>query len=165
LENLVKPDFGLIIWQLVVFGAVFMILRQFVWRPILGALKKREFEIEDALRAAEAARGEMEQIKMDNDYLLYEARLERDQMIKDAITVANKIKDDAKADTSKIADKLMADAKLAIENEKKAAMQQMKDLVASLSVEIAEKILREKLKDDKAQRELVDSYLKETKFN
>jgi len=165
LENLVKPDVGLIIWQLVVFGIVFIILRQFVWRPILGALKKREFEIEDALRAAEAARDEMEQIKMDNEYLLYEARIERDQMIKDAIIVANKIKDEAKADTSKIADKLISDARASIENEKKAAMQQVKDLVSSLSVEIAEKILREKLKDNKSQRELVDTYLKDTKFN
>lgn len=165
MENLVKPDVGLIIWQLVVFGIVFIILRQFVWRPILGALKKREFEIEDALRAAEAARDEMEQIKMDNEYLLYEARIERDQMIKDAIIVANKIKDEAKADTSKIADKLISDARASIENEKKAAMQQVKELVSSLSVEIAEKILREQLKDGKAQRELVDTYLKDSKFN
>ena len=152
MDNLVNPDLGLIIWQL-------------VWRPILGALKKREFEIEDSLRAAEEARAEMEQIKMDNDYLLYEARIERDQMIKDAIVVANKIKDDAKAETSKISEKMIADAKNAIDTEKKAAMHQMKELVSSLSLEIAEKVLREKLSNDKAQKDLVNQYLNEAKFN
>jgi len=164
-ENLVNPAFGLIIWQLFVFLIVLIVLRKFVWTPILGALKKREFEIEDALRAAEAARDEMEQIKMDNEYLLYEARIERDQMIKEAIIVANKIKDEAKADTSKIAEKLINDARSSIENEKKAAMQEVKNLVSTLSIEIAEKILRENLKDGKAQRELVDTYLKGTKLN
>lgn len=162
---LVTPDIGLIIWQLIIFLIVLFVLRQFVWRPILGALKTREFQIEDSLRAAEEARKQMEQIKMDNEYLLYEARIERDQMIKDATTVANKIKDDAKAETSKITEKMITDAKAAIENEKRAAMQEMKDLVSSLSVEIAEKILREKLKEDKSQKELVEKYLSESKLN
>lgn len=165
MENLVNPDLGLIIWQLVVFLIVLAVLWKFVWHPILGALKKREFEIEDSLRAAVEARAEMEQIKMDNEYLLYEARIERDQMIKDAIVVANKIKDDAKADTSKISEKMIADAKSAIDTEKKAAMHQMKELVSSLSLEIAEKVLRSKLDNDKAQKDLVDQYLSDTKFN
>ena len=165
MENLVNPAIGLIIWQVVVFLIVLAVLWKFVWNPILGALKKREFEIEDSLRAAEEARSEMEQIKMDNEYLLYEARIERDQMIKDAIVVANKIKDDAKAETSKISDKMISDAKAAIDTEKKAAMLQMKELVSTLSLEIAEKILREKLDNDKAQKNLVDQYLNEAKFN
>lgn len=165
MENLVNPAIGLIIWQVVVFLIVLFVLWKFVWNPILAALKKREFEIEDSLRAAEEARSEMEQIKMDNEYLLYEARIERDQMIKDAIVVANKIKDDAKAETSKISEKMIADAKASIDAEKRAAMQQMKDLVSSLSLEIAEKIVREKLNNDQAQKNLVDQYLNEAKFN
>ena len=163
--DLVTPDIGLIIWQTVVFVLVLLILRQFVWRPILGALKSREFQIEDSLRAAEQAKDEMEQIKMDNEYLLYEARIERDQMIKDATIVANKIKDDAKAETSKISEKMLADAKSTIENEKKAAMDEVRSLVANLSIEIAEKILRENLKDQKNQKDLVDKFLKEAKVN
>lgn len=163
--DLVTPELGLIVWQLVVFVLVLLILRQFVWRPILGALKSREFQIEDSLRAAEQAKDEMEQIKMDNEYLLYEARIERDQLIKDATIVANKIKEDAKAETSKISEKMISDAKSTIENEKKAAMEEVRNLVSSLSVEIAEQILREKLKDDKAQKDLVDKFLKEAKVN
>ncbi len=163
--DLVTPAIGLIIWQSIVFILVLIVLRKFVWNPILGALKSREFQIEDSLRAAEQARDEMEQIKMDNEYLLYEARLERDQMIKDATMVANKIKDDAKAETSKISEKMIEDAKSSIEQEKKSAMDEFRNLVSTLSVEIAEKILREKLKDDKAQKALVDKFLKEAKVN
>ncbi|MEQ9231528.1 MAG: F0F1 ATP synthase subunit B [Cyclobacteriaceae bacterium] len=163
--DLVTPAIGLIIWQTVVFILVVLVLRQFVWRPILGALKSREFQIEDSLRAAEQAKDEMEQIKMDNEYLLYEARIERDQMMKDATIVANKIKDDAKAETSKISEKMISDAKSTIENEKKQAMEEMRNLVSSLSLEIAEQILREKLKDDKAQKDLVEKFLKEEKVN
>lgn len=163
--ELVTPEIGLIIWQTIVFVIVLFVLRQFVWRPILGALKSREFQIEDSLRAAEQAKDEMEQIKMDNEYLLYEARMERDQLLKDATTVANKIKEDAKAETSKISEKMIADAKSQIDNEKKTAMEEMRRLVSSLSLEIAEKILREKLKDDKAQKELVEKFLKEVKVN
>lgn len=163
--DLVTPAIGLIIWQTVVFILVVLVLRQFVWRPILGALKSREFQIEDSLRAAEQAKDEMEQIKMDNEYLLYEARIERDQMMKDATIVANKIKDDAKAETSKISEKMISDAKSTIENEKKQAMEEMRNLVSSLSLEIAEQILREKLKDDKAQKALVEKFLKEAKVN
>ena len=163
--ELVTPGIGLIIWQSIVFILVLIVLRKFVWNPILGALKSREFQIEDSLRAAEQAKDEMEQIKMDNEYLLYEARLERDQMIKDATTVANKIKDDAKAETSKISEKMIEDAKASIANEKKAAMEEVRELVSTLSVEIAENILREKLKEKKAQKELVDKFLKETKVN
>ena len=163
--SLVTPEYGLFIWQLVVFLILFIVLRKFVWKPILGALKSREFQIEDSLRAAEQAKDEMEQIKMDNEYLLYEARIERDQMIREATIVANKIKDDAKADTSKISEKMIADAKSAIDNEKKAAMAEIKDTVSSLSLEIAEKVLRENLKENKAQQDLVARFLKDTKIN
>jgi len=163
--DLVTPDIGLIIWQTIVFLLVLFVLKKYVWAPILGALKLREFQIEDALRAAEQAKDEMEQIKMDNDYLLYEARIERDQMMKDATIVANKIKEDARADTSKISEKMISDAKSAIENEKKTAMAEIKETVSSLSLEIAEKILRENLKDDRSQKDLVTRFLKETKVN
>ena len=163
--SLIFPATGLIIWQVIVFVIVLIVLRKFVWRPILGALKSREFQIEDSLRAAEQAKDEMEQIKMDNEYSLYEARLERDQMIKDATIVANKIKDDAKSETSRISEKMIADAKSEIDNEKKAAMDEIKTLVSSLSVDIAEKILKEKLKETKAQKDLVNKFLKDSKVN
>tara|TARA_B100000609_G_scaffold188684_1_gene175063 strand:- start:439 stop:978 length:540 start_codon:yes stop_codon:yes gene_type:complete len=163
--ELVTPDIGLIFWQTVVFILVFIVLAAFVWKPVASALKTRETAIADSLKAAELAKEEMEQIKADNEYLLQEARMERDKMLKEAMNTANKIKEEAKSETSVIADKMINDAKSAIESEKKAALAEVKNLVGSLSVEIAEKLLREKLGDDKAQKALIDKFLKEAKVN
>ncbi|MEM7297060.1 MAG: F0F1 ATP synthase subunit B [Bacteroidota bacterium] len=163
--SLVTPDIGLIIWQLIVFVIVLLILRAFVWIPILSALKTREFQIEDSLRAAENAKNEMEQIKADNEYLLQEARMERDAMMKEAKKEADRIVEHAKAETSDITSKMLQDARDAIDMEKKAALTEVKNLVASLSLEIAEKVLREKLSDDKSQKTLVEKFVKEVKVN
>lgn len=162
---LVTPDIGLIIWQLIVFGIVLLVLRAFVWRPILSALKAREFQIEDSLRAADNAKSEMEQIKADNEYLLQEARIERDAILKEAKVQATQIIEKAKGDTSDITAKMIQEAREAIEVEKKAALTEVKDLVASLSLDIAEKILRSNLSDDKSQKALVDKFIKDVKVN
>lgn len=163
--ELVTPDIGLIIWQLIIFVIVLVILRVFVWTPILGALKAREHQIEDSLRAADNAKEEMEQIKADNEYLLQEARIERDAILKEAKQESVHIIEHAKAETSDITSKMIQDAREAIEVEKKAALTEVKDLVASLSLEIAEKVLREKLSDDKSQKALVDKFIKDVKVN
>lgn len=163
--ELLTPDIGLIFWQLVVFLLVFFVLAAFVWKPVAGALRARESKIEDSLRAAELAKEEMEQIKADNEYLLQEARAERDKILKDAVSAANQIKEDAKNETAKISEKMIADAKTSIESEKKAALAEVKNLVAELSLDIAEKLLREKLADDKSQKQLIDKFLKEVKVN
>lgn len=163
--DLVTPDIGLIFWQSVVFLIVFGILAVFVWKPISEALKDRELTIEDSLKAAENAKEEMEQIKMDNEYLIQEAKAERDKMLKAATETANQIKEDAKAETATISEKMISDARSAIDSEKKAALKEVRDLVSTLSVEIAEKILREKLGDDKAQKSLVSKFLDEAKVN
>lgn len=162
---LVTPDIGLIIWQLIVFGIVLLVLRAFVWRPILSALKAREFQIEDSLRAADNAKSEMEQIKADNEYLLQEARIERDAILKEAKVQATQIIEKAKGDTSDITAKMIQEAREAIQVEKKAALTEVKDLVASLSLDIAEKILRSNLSDDKSQKALVDKFIKDVKVN
>ncbi len=163
--ELVTPGIGLIFWQTVVFLIVFLILAVFVWKPIAGALKARESKIDDALKAADLAKEEMEQIKSDNEYLLQEARAERDKILKEATDTAIQIKEQAKSETSAIAEKLIAEAKASIETEKRAALAEVKNLVAGLSVEIAEKLLREKLSDDKSQKALIDKFLKEVKVN
>jgi len=162
---MVTPEIGLVIWQGIVFLIVFGILAAFVWKPIMGALRTRESEIEDALKAADLAKEEMEQIKSDNEYLLQEARMERDKMLKEAAEIAKQIKETAQNDTAAIADKMIADAKTTIEAEKKAALAEVKNLVAGLSLDIAEKLIREKLSDDKSQKELIDKFLKEVKVN
>lgn len=163
--ELLTPGIGLLFWQLVVFVSLFILLAVFAWKPIVGALRTREAMIEDALRAAEVAKEEMAQIKADNEYLMQEARIERDQMLKDALAVANQIKEEAKQSTAKITDKMIEDAKSSIESEKKAALSEVKALVATLSLDIAEKLIREKLSDDKTQLALVDKFLKSVKVN
>ena len=163
--SLVTPDIGLIIWQAVVFIAILIILRVFVWIPILSALKAREFQIEDSLRAADNAKNEMEQIKADNEYLMQEARIERDAVLKEARTEAANIIDKAKGETSEVTAKMIQEARDAIEVEKKAALTEVKDLVSSLSIEIAEKVLRENLSSDKSQKALVEKFIKDVKVN
>ena len=107
----------------------------------------------------------MMQIKADNEIVLKEARVQRDQLLKDAKIVANKIKEDAKSETSKISQKMISDAKDIIESEKNAALVEVKNLVSKLSLDIAEKLIREKLKNDKSQQQLVEKFLKEVKIN
>ena len=165
MSSLTTPDIGLIIWQLIAFIATLAILRVFVWVPILSALKTREFQIEDSLRAAENAKSEMEQIKADNEYLLQEARIERDAILKEARTEAGHIVAHAKAETSDITSKMLQDARDAIELEKKSATSDIKNLVSSLSLEIAEKVLRERLADEKSQKELVNKFIEEVNIN
>ena len=163
--DLLIPDYGLLFWQLVVFSIVLTILTVFVWKPVTEALRRRESNIEDSIRSAELAREEMMQIKADNEMVLKEARFQRDQLLKDAHIVANKIKDDAKLETSKISQKMISDAKDIIESEKNAALADVKNLVSTLSLNIAEKLIREKLKNDKSQQQLVEKFLKELKTN
>lgn len=162
---MVTPEIGLIFWQTIVFVIVFLVLATFVWKPIVGALKTRESQIDDALKAADLAKEEMAQIKADNEYLLQEARAERDKILKEAMGTANQIKEEAKNETAAIAEKMIADAKVSIESEKKAALAEVKSLVASLSLDIAEKVIREKLSGDKSQKDLIDKFLKEVKVN
>ena len=163
--DLLIPDYGLLFWQLVVFSIVLTILAVFVWKPVTEALRRRESVIEDSIKSAELAREEMMQIKADNEIVLKEARVQRDQLLKDAKTVANKIKEDAKSETSKISQKMISDAKDIIESEKNAALVEVKNLVSKLSLDIAEKLIHEKLKNDKSQQQLVEKFLKEVKIN
>ena len=163
--DLLIPDYGLLFWQLVVFSIVLTILAVFVWKPVTEALRRRESVIEDSIKSAELAREEMMQIKADNEIVLKEARVQRDQLLKDAKIVANKIKEDAKSETSKISQKMISDAKDIIESEKNAALVEVKNLVSKLSLDIAEKLIHEKLKNDKSQQQLVEKFLKEVKIN
>ncbi|OEK06862.1 F0F1 ATP synthase subunit B [Roseivirga misakiensis] len=163
--DLLTPDTGLFIFQVVAFLLLLFLLGKFAWRPILDGLKEREETIETALLSAEQAKKDMEALNADNAKLLAEARSERDAMLKEAMAAANKIKEDAKEETSKIASKMMDDAKASIEVEKKAAMAEIKTMVAALSLDITEKVLRKQLGDDKAQKALVDEYVNDLNLN
>lgn len=163
--ELVTPDVGTIFWMLLMFIIVLVILKKFAWKPILNALDKREKSIEESLRSADRAREEMEQLKADNEKILAEARLERDGMLKETKQTSDKILSQARHKAGEEGKRLIEMAREQIENEKTSAVSEIRKQVAELSVNIAEKILREKLKDDKQQKELIDKLLKDIKLN
>ena len=163
--DLLTPGTGLIIWQTIIFVLLIFLLAKLAWKPILNSLKDREKSIQDALDTAEKARQEISKLKSDNEHLLQQAREERDRMLREAREAAVRLKEETEAAAKKSADKIIDDARVAIGIEKNAALRDIKEQVATFSIEIAEKLLREKLADDKSQRTLVDRYLKDIKVN
>jgi len=143
------------------FVIVLLLLKKYAWKPILEALHSRGESIESALQAAKEAKEEMARLKASNDDLLKEARFERDAMLKEAKEIKDKIIGQAEGEAKTKADAIVAKAVEDIEMEKKAAMTELKGQVASISLEIAEKVLRHKLSDSKEQVALVDSLVKE----
>lgn len=138
---------------------------KFAWKPILKSLDDREGGIEEALKAAENAKTDMENLQANNLKLLKEARTEREEMLKEAREMKNKIIEDAKTEANETADKLVAQAQASIESEKKAAIADLKSQVANLSIEIAEKVVREELSNKDKQVKLVESMLGEATLN
>jgi F-type H+-transporting ATPase subunit b len=163
--DLLTPGTGLIIWQLIVFLLLFFLLSKLAWKPIISSLKEREQSIQNALDTAEKARHEMSQLKADNEKLLKDAREERERILKEARDAGNRLRDEAQHEAKKSADKIVEDARAAINIEKQAALKEIKIQVAMFSLEIAEKLMKQKLSDDKAQKQLVESYLKDIKIN
>ncbi|MCG3165946.1 MAG: ATP synthase subunit b [Bacteroidia bacterium] len=163
--ELVKPAFGLIFWMFVSFGIILFLLKKFAWKPILEMLDEREKTISDALNSAQKAKEEMAALKAGNEKLLQEARNERDQLLKEARDAKETIINEAKTKANEEANKLLAIARENISNEKMAAITELKNYVATLSIEIAEKVLKQELADANKQKELVQSLLKDTKLN
>ena len=156
---LIEFSFGLIFWMTISFLAVLFILRKFAWKPILDTLHEREQGIEDALNEAKKAREEIAMMQAGNEALMREAREEREVLLREAREIRDKeiaaAKDKAKAE----ADALLARAQEEIRNEKNAAITEMKNQVAELSIQIAERILRDKLADGAAQKALVEKVM------
>ncbi|MDG1850267.1 MAG: F0F1 ATP synthase subunit B [Flavobacteriales bacterium] len=163
--ELVTPQIGLIFWTTLSFLILMFLLKKFAWAPILGAVKTREASIKDALEAAENARTEMASLQADNDRILKEARTERDEMLKEARDIKASIVSDAKNSAKEEADKMIASAKSVIENEKAAAISELKSSVGALSIEIAEKVLKAELKDSDKQNAYIAEMLKDVKLN
>lgn len=163
--DLILPSSGLIFWQLIGFLALLFILIKFAWKPMLAALEERESSIENALKAAEQAKADMANLKSENEKLLQEARLERDNILKKAQDASVKLIEDAKNEASKVAAQQIENAKAVIETEKKAALAEVKSQVALLTLEVTEKLLRKNLSNDAAQKELIDGFVKDIKLN
>ena len=163
--ELVKPGIGLVFWMTVSFLIVLFILKKYAWGPILSSLKERETSIEDSIQQAEKARQEMEALKADNEQIIREAKAERDLLLREARDTKDKIIAESKDKATEEANKIIASARDSINNEKMAAITELKNQVANLSIEIAEKVLKQELENKEKQQQVVNAYLNEVKLN
>ena len=166
MEQLIEQfSLGLFFWQTLLFIALVFLLWKYAWNPILNAVNDREEGLKNALAAAEEAKKEMQNVTADGEKLLQEARAEREVMLKEAREIKDKIVADARDLAQVEGDKLIKQAQATIESEKKAAVADIKNQVADLSLQIAEKVIKEQLSDDKKQIKLVDDMLGDIKLN
>ena len=163
--ELLNPDFGLLFWMLLSFGLLLVLLRKYAWKPILQSLKKREDSIAAALNSAKEAEKKLSELKSENEALLAQARKERDIILKEAREAKDKIISEAKATAQEEATRLVTSARENINNEKMKAITELRNQVAILSLEVAEKILKENLSKGDKQAEVMESILKEVTLN
>jgi F-type H+-transporting ATPase subunit b len=164
-NSLTTPAIGTIFWTTLIFGLFFLILAKFAWKPILNAVKARDEMIKGSLESAERAKEEMLKLQSDNEAILRKAREEREGILKEAREVRDKLISEAKGKATEEAEKLIEKARTGIESEKRKALSEIREQVTTLSVEIASKILGERLKQSGEQEKLIDNYLKEIDFN
>ena len=163
--DLVTPDVGLLFWTFCSFVILYLLLKKFAWKPILGSVNDREASIREALLAADNAKKEMENLKSDNEKILKEAKIERENMLKDAREIKTKLIADAENQAKEQASKLIESAQLAIQNEKNSAMNELKQTVVELSVGIAEKVISTELEDKNKQLKVVENMLNDASLN
>lgn len=163
--GLVSPEFGLLFWTLLSFSIVLFILGKFAWKPILKSLKDREVSIEGALKAAEDAKVEMQKLQADNEKIIIEAKSQRDLLIKEAREVKETMIREAKNEAAAEAGKMIKNAREAIENQKAAAITDIKNQVTELSVEIAKKVLERELSNPEEQKKFISQLLKDVNPN
>ncbi len=163
--QLVTPGIGLIFWMLVSFSLVMYILAKYAWKPIMKGIHQREDTIEKALEAANEAKKEMLQLKAGNEQLLRDAKDERDALMRDARKVKEAILEEARVKANEEAARIMENARENIQFEKMAAINDLKNQIASISIEIAEKLLGKELENKKQQQELTEKLLKDVKIN
>jgi len=157
MEKLLEEfSLGLFFWQTLLFVGLLLLLAKYAWKPILAAIEERENTIKDSLEAAEKAKADMEAVQADNKRILKEARAERDALLAEAKKTSTQIVNDAKEAAKAEADKIAAAAQEAIQQEKNAAINNLKAQVAGLSVDIAQKVLQGELADQKKQEQLVE---------
>lgn len=159
--ELVTPAYGLIFWTTIVFGMLLFILRLVAWKPIIRSVNAREREIREALTQSKLAREEMAQLKSDNEKIMQQAKLQRDEILKEARELKDKIIGEAKTNAEKQAAILLEQAKKNIEDEKAIVFNQLKNEMAQVSIEMAEKILGKELSDKTSQEKLVRTLLTE----
>ena len=163
--NLLIPEVGLLVWNTIAFLVLVFLLGKFAWKPIMKGNHDREQSIDEALNKAELARQEMARLSSQNEELMKQAREERDQILKEAKSLKDSIVNEAKNQAQAEGAKLIEKARIEIENQKKAALAELKGQVSALSLDIAERVLRTQLDDKAKQQELVNNLLKDVELN
>jgi F-type H+-transporting ATPase subunit b len=166
MEKLISEfSVGLFFWQLVIFVSLIFLLRKFAWKPILSAVEERETKISDALDLAEKTKLEMAQLKSQNEELIKQARQERDDILNAARQTGEQILSDARSKASIETDKMLVNAQEAIQIERQKAITEIKNQVATLSLSVAEKLVRQDLSSDSRQKELAEKLVADAKMN
>ncbi len=163
--DLLVPEIGLLVWNTIAFLVLVFLLGKFAWKPIMKGISDREKSIDEALNKAELARQEMARLSSQNEELMKQAREERDQILKEAKALKDGIVNEAKNQAQAEGAKLIEKARIEIENQKKAALAELKGQVSALSLDIAERVLRTQLDDKAKQQELVNNLLKDVELN
>lgn len=164
-NSLTSPGIGVVVWAALIFGIFFLILAKFGWKPILSAVKAREEMIKGSLESAAKAREEMLKLQSDNEAILKKAREEREVILKEAREVRDRLISEAKGKATEEAEKIVEKAKAGIEREKAKALSEIHEQVATLSIDIASKLLGEKLNKTEEQEKLISKYLKDIDLN
>lgn len=163
--DLITPEYGLFVWQVVVLFVLIFLLTKFAWKPVMKAVGEREASINDALASAEKAKEEMANLKADNEKLLQQARAQRDEMLKEAQDMKKSIISEATEDANEKAERILEKAQITIQSEKKQALLEIKSQVAELSVQIAESVVKKQLDNKKEQMTLVNKMLDDVNLN
>lgn len=163
MEKLISEfSFGLFFWQSLIFIGLIFLLKKYAWKPILNAVDERDNSIKKAISSAENARKEMETLKEDNSRILKEARIEREKLLKEAKKTKEELIDSAKEEAKSEAQKIISQANLTIENERRVAIKELKNQVSLISMEIAEKVIKKELQDKKKQQDFLNKLIDET---
>lgn len=163
--DLLLPHLGLIVWTILAFIVVLVILKKFAWKPILKGLDDRETNIANSIATAEKVKLEMAQLKNDNEALLVSAREERAAMLKEAKEFKDKIIAEAKDEAKVQAAKIITDAQASIQNQKMAAITDLKNQIGNMVIEVSEKILRRELSNKTEQESYIQELAQAVKLN
>lgn len=163
MEKLISEfSLGLFFWQTLIFVGLIFLLKKYAWKPILSAVNEREASIKDALEAAKEARSEMESLQSDNQRILNEARAQKEALLKEARTIRSEMINTAKEEAQSEANKILSQAQEAIQNEKRTAVNELKDHVSSIALDIATKVLQNELESKDKQMQLVSKLLQDS---
>ena len=163
MEKLISEfSLGLFFWQTLIFVGLIFLLKKYAWKPILSAVNEREASIKDALEAAKEARSEMESLQSDNQRILKEARTQKEALLKEARTIRSEMINTAKVEAQSEANKILSQAQEAIQNEKRTAVNELKDHVSSIALDIATKVLQNELESKDKQMQLVSKLLQDS---